>query len=108
MSKIPLSNQPARAQCLTAADRCADLLSLGESLKSSVREMLDACARICGVAAEELSLNSAYRRQVCALCAVFCRACCDECRLHRGDLFARCAEACELAARECHAAALTT
>lgn len=108
MDPITVSHHATRTQCLVAADRCLELLSLGKELKNSAREMLDACVRICGVAAEELSLNSAYQRQVCALCAVLCRACHDECRLHVGELFEHCAEACARAARECRATALET
>ena len=108
MQEIPASHRTTRAQCLAAADRCTELLSLGKELKRGAREMLEACARICGVAAEELALNSAYRRQVCALCAVLCRACHDECRQHAGELFEHCAEACVRAAWDCRATALET
>jgi hypothetical protein len=108
MDETPPSNDVTRTQCLSAADCCAELLSLGNQLKRGCREMLEACVRICSVAAEELSLNSACRRQVCALCAVLCRACHDECRQHAGELFERCAEACDQAARDCRATALTT
>jgi hypothetical protein len=108
MDEIPASNRVTRTQCLVAADCCNELLSLGKELKRGAREMLEACVRICGVAAEELSLNSAYQRQVCALCAVLCRACHDECRQYAGEIFDRCAEACALAARDCRETALET
>jgi hypothetical protein len=96
------------AQCLAAGERCGELLSLGKELGCGCREVLEACARICAVAAEELQFGTVFRRQVCALCAVLCRACYDECRQHDGELFARCADACEQAARECRAVAVKT
>lgn len=106
MTDHPSPHRPEPVKCLAARERCQALLSLGKGLGRGIADLLEACVRICTLAAEELRLGSGFRRQVCALCAVLCRACADECRLHGGELFEECAEACEQAARECREFAL--
>ena len=54
---------------------------------------------------EELELRSVFSIQVCALCAVICRACAQECDTLNGPAWRNCAAACLRAAMECHAIA---
>lgn len=61
--------------------------------------------RLCSLVIEELELRSVFSVQVCALCAVICRACADECELREGPLWRESAAACRRAALECHAIA---
>ena len=64
-----------------------------------------ACIRSCGVAIEEMTLGSAVAAQTCALCAVLCRSCAEECAQLPGP-WTWVAAACQHAAKECHAVAL--
>jgi len=69
-------------------------------------ELCRSCIRLCHVVIEELKFGSALQTRACALCAVICRACADECRTLAGPAWAACARACFRAAEECREIAL--
>jgi hypothetical protein len=108
MNKKTSERAAAFERCIAACERCLAALTPddGGSANPSCREILRSCARLCAQALEEVRLNSAYRAQVCGLCALLCRACMEECRQCAGEQFAACAEACALAAVNCRELAL--
>ncbi|MBD2862244.1 four-helix bundle copper-binding protein [Paenibacillus oceani] len=73
-------------------------------LKASIRLSRE-CAEICAFAAQAMSLNSSYAKQICMICAEVCEACAQECRKHDHDPCQRCAEACYSCALACKAMA---
>lgn len=91
------------AQCITACKECMALLAQEEAdtARAPRIEVFRGCARMCALVLEELPFRSAFLAQVSGLCAVLCRDCMEECWLHTGEAFERCAELCAEAAREC-------
>ena len=98
------------AACESCARMCQDCISRlsGAALSGPLEhaaELCESARRICAIAAEEMRLNSGFLTQVCALSAVICRACADECRQQEGEGWQACADACWRAAQECHSVA---
>lgn len=58
------------------------------------------CADICGLTARELVRVSPFSNDLCALCAMVCETCADECARHETDHCLNCATTC----RDCAAA----
>jgi hypothetical protein len=63
------------------------------------------CADICSLAAQYMSRNSAYAKQLCALCAQICEDCANECAMFKDAHCQQCAEICRQCAQECRAMA---
>lgn len=59
------------------------------------------CAAICRSAAELMSLDSEFSKQMCKVCAEACRACAEECSKHDEEHCRKCAEECIRCAEEC-------
>jgi hypothetical protein len=94
-------------QCIAACETCSEQLARvgGGAAARSCMEFCQACVRLCTLVVEELKFSSAFLTRACALCAVICRSCAEECQAY-GDAACRaCAEACLDAAAKCHAVA---
>jgi len=63
------------------------------------------CADMCSFAMREMSRDSDFADQVCALCAEMCDRCGQECAKHPMDHCQDCAEACKKCAEACRAMA---
>ena len=99
--------------CILACRKCivaceSVLTTVDHSFPPAWAQAVNLCSasiRSCQVAVEELNLGSAVAAQTCALCAVLCRACAEECAQLPGP-WTWVASACQHAAKECHAVAL--
>jgi len=92
-------------ECATVCNHCA-VSCLEEKdvqyLTKCIRLDLE-CAVICRAAAELMSLNSSYSKDVCQLCATICNACAQICEQHANmgmEHCRECAEACRACAKE--------
>ena len=92
-------------ECATTCNHCA-VSCLEEKevqyLTKCIRLDLE-CAVICRSAAELMSLNSSYSKDVCQLCATICNACAQICEQHANmgmEHCRECAEACRACAKE--------
>jgi len=100
--------------CILACRKCivaceSVLNTVGSSFPPQWAQAVNLCTasiRSCEVAVEELTLASSVAAQTCALCAVLCRACADECAQLPGP-WTWVSAACQHAAKECHTVALT-
>ena len=90
-------------RCMQACNHCYDAcLTEEHSMDMSKCIRLDReCADICAFAAQAMSHNSSYAKQLCRLCAEVCEACGNECKQHEHDHCQRCAEACFACAEAC-------
>lgn len=112
-STSPVFSSPYDA-CILACRKCvvaceSALSTVGETFPPAWEQAMNlcsACIRSCEVAIEELALGSSMASKTCALCAVLCRSCADECSQLPGP-WTWVASACQHAATECHAVALT-
>lgn len=59
------------------------------------------CAQICALAAAAMARGSQHSKAICALCAVICQSCADECGKHDMGHCKQCAAACAKCAEEC-------
>ena len=92
-------------ECATVCNHCA-VSCLEEKevehLVKCIRLNLE-CAVICRGAAELMSLDSRYSKEICQLCATICNACAEICEQHANmgmDHCRECAEACNACAKE--------
>ena len=91
--------------CATTCNHCA-ISCLEEqevqNLTKCIRLDLE-CAAICKAAAELMSVESTFSKDLCQLCAAICNACAEECEKHAAmgmDHCRECAEACRACAKE--------
>ena len=92
-------------ECATTCNHCA-VSCLEEKevqhLVKCIRLDLE-CAVICRAAAELMSLNSQYSKDICQLCATICNECAEICEQHANmgiEHCRECAEACRACAKE--------
>lgn len=92
-------------ECATICNHCA-ISCLEEKdvqyLTKCIRLDLE-CAVICRTAAEMMSLDSRYSKEVCQLCTTICNACAEICDQHANmgmEHCRECAEACRTCAKE--------
>ncbi len=92
-------------ECATICNHCA-ISCLEEKdvqyLTKCIRLDLE-CAVICRAAAELMSLDSRYSKEVCQLCTTICNACAQICEQHANmgmEHCRECAEACRACAKE--------
>jgi hypothetical protein len=91
--------------CATTCTNCAISCLEEENVKnltSCIRLDLE-CGAICKAAAELMSIEGAYSKELCQLCAAICNACAEECEKHAAmgmDHCKECAEACRACAKE--------
>ncbi|WP_410511321.1 four-helix bundle copper-binding protein [Paenibacillus sp. BR2-3] len=94
-------------RCMVACNHCyTSCLEEGHvgMMKECIR--LDReCADICAFAAQAMSMNSAYAKEICKVCADACEACGNECKKHDSEHCRLCAEACFKCAKACRAMA---
>lgn len=90
-------------ECVDVCNHCAsECLKEPNAAHMSRCVQLDLeCAAICYAAAQLMSLGSQYARQLCGLCAMICRECADECKMHNNAHCRECAEICMECAEEC-------
>ena len=99
--------------CILACRKCivaceSVLSTVGDTFPppwAQAVNLCTACVRACQVAVEEMTVGSTMAGQTCALCAVLCRACAEECGPLPGP-WSWVATACQHATTECHAVAL--
>lgn len=93
----------ACVSCAEACERCATACLRESDVKMMAKcILLDRdCADACRLASAWMSRDSPFAKQACALCAVLCDACADECERHEADHCRRCAAACRKCAEEC-------
>lgn len=107
-----MSRQQQYKKCIDACIECATICNhcavscLEEKdvqyLTKCIRLDLE-CAVICRAAAELMSLNSRYSKEVCQLCANICEACAKICEQHANmgmEHCRQCAESCRNCAKE--------
>jgi hypothetical protein len=89
--------------CANACDHCAVACLAEPQPKVLARciELAIDCSQTCRLAIGFLARGSDYDSAVCALAAVLCDACAEECDLHRMEHCRQCAAACRRASREC-------
>jgi hypothetical protein len=91
--------------CATTCTNCAISCLEEENVKnltSCIRLDLE-CGAICKAAAELMSIEGAYSKELCQLCAAICNACAEECEKHAAmgmEHCKECAEACRACAKE--------
>lgn len=84
--------------CLqTAMNHCLD--AGGQHVQADHFKLMMNCAEICQLSANFQLSNSAFHRQVCAVCAYICEACTASCEAIGG--MDECVEACEKCAESC-------
>jgi hypothetical protein len=114
MSSVSARSVPSPYDaCILACRKCmvaceSVLATVGDSYPPAWAQAVNLCTasiRSCEVALAELNLGSAVVPQTCALCAVLCRACAEECAQLPGP-WTWVAVSCQHAAKECHAVAL--
>lgn len=110
-SPFPSPNDACILACRKCIVACESVLStVGDTFPppwAQAVNLCTACVRSCQVAIEEMSLGSSLAAQTCALCAVLCRACAEECAALPGP-WTWVAAACQHATKECHAVALAS
>lgn len=91
--------------CATTCNHCAVSCLEEENvqhLTKCIRLDLE-CAAICKAAAQLMSIEGAYSKELCQLCAAICNACAEECEKHAEmgmEHCKECAEACRACAKE--------
>lgn len=93
-------------RAVAACERCLREMAKERARPDPVAELWRSCAKICGLAVQEMTHNSGFVAQVCGLGAVVCRACAEECSERAGPAYRACRTACERAARACCEAAM--
>ncbi len=89
--------------CLEACNTCFSSC-LKETDIDMMREciILDReCADICILAITAMQTESRNMKEICALCALICRSCAEECAKHNHEHCQKCAEACRKCAEDC-------
>ncbi len=96
--------------CIDACMRCAEACEscatsdLGEpdvKVMVSCAQLNRECATVCWTAAQLMSMDSQFAKQICNLCADICGSCAKECERHDADHCKRCAQTCHKCAEEC-------
>ena len=89
--------------CANACDRCATACLREPDPRPMARCIaLDVdCAQVCRLAVGLMARGSAHAPAFCALCALVCESCADECAKHSMDHCRQCAQACQRCAAEC-------
>lgn len=90
--------------CATACDHCAS-----EDLKEDDVKMMVTCINLdrecsafCRAAANIMSMDGRFSKDICALCATVCEACAHECEKHQHmEHCVACAAECRKCAIEC-------
>lgn len=59
------------------------------------------CTDICGLAITAMQTESRHMKEICALCALMCKLCAEECTRHDHEHCQKCAEACRKCAQVC-------
>lgn len=97
-------------ECIEACIRCMNACNVCyvSCLKEfELAELLDCialdreCADICAYAAQAMSRNSPFVKELCELCIKVCQACAEECEKHDHDHCKQCAQACRQCANAC-------
>lgn len=93
----------ACAKCTQACYECfhACLNEPDLSARKDCVSMLVECAMMCQMSVATMSMNGKYLNEHCALCAVICDKCAEECAMFNEDHCRKCAEICHMCADEC-------
>ena len=65
------------------------------------------CAEMCAFAAAAMARGTVHAAKICALCAVICQGCADECGQHAMAHCQTCAKACLDCVKACQAMSAT-
>lgn len=90
-------------ECMQACNHCLEACLL-EDNPSEMRECIRLdreCADICAFAAQVMSRNSPFAKELGGLCARVCEACAQECEKYDHKHCQACARACRECARAC-------
>jgi hypothetical protein len=90
--------------CIVECEQCVTACLSEKDIKEMARciQLDRDCSDICKLAVEMMARESEFAKQVCALCAVICKACGDECaKCSHMEHCKRCAETCLRCAEEC-------
>lgn len=108
MSLLPYASCIAACyDCAAACDHCAAACLREPDPKPMARCIaldLD-CAALCRLAAGIMARGSEFAGATCALCALLCEACGQECNSHSLEHCRQCADACQRCLQECRAMA---
>lgn len=89
--------------CAVSCEHCADEC-LSEAHVASMAKCIRLdrdCADICRIASAFMARDSQFSAALCALCAMVCDACREECHKHEMPHCQACADACEKCAQAC-------
>ena len=89
--------------CVVTCNHCAAACLQEPDVKMMARCIaLDMdCSQICALAVAAMSRGSEHAKAICAVCAVICQSCGDECAKHQMEHCQQCAKACHACAEEC-------
>lgn len=90
-------------ECLEACNVCFDACLKENHMKmmADCNRLNRECADICAFAAQAMTRNSPFTKQILELCATVCERCAKECSQHDHDHCQRCAESCRKCAEAC-------
>ncbi|HEV6967824.1 four-helix bundle copper-binding protein [Roseateles sp.] len=89
--------------CAAACDHCATACLQEADVKMMAHciELDMECAAICRLAASSMARQGEFAKRICALCALVCDACGEECARHDHTHCQDCAAACRACAEAC-------
>lgn len=91
------------AACNDCATECGGCFAdmVGKDSPNDCPACCIECAAICRLAADAISRNSPFAKQICKLCAEICDWCAKECEAHDKESCKSCAQACRRCAEAC-------
>lgn len=97
---IDVCNRCAQAcyECFTACLNEPDI----QARKKCVALLVE-CAGMCQMSAAHMSLNGEFAKEHCAVCALICEKCAQECSMFKDAHCTECAQVCKDCAAECRA-----
>ena len=86
--------------CVSMVNYCVE--KGGEYANPKHIQLLQDCARVCGIAANFMIRKSEFHSLTCATCAKICLVCAESCEAFPDDeMMKSCAEACRASAKSC-------
>jgi hypothetical protein len=103
MSDSMLACITACQACVNACERCVSECLEEDHVQTMTKciRLARDCADVCRLAIGLMGRDSAYAKQICALCSDVSEACSVECARHKEEQCRQCAEACRRCAEVC-------
>lgn len=104
-------NEQPMQECITHCWECRNecqkalfshcLLAGGEHVKQNHVKLMTDCIQICQIAADFMTRESPFHKNICEVCAKICDACAESCAALKDEAMQQCAEVCRRCAESC-------